>query len=211
MKSIIKKSLVIALVYYVMAIIGCVKCKCQNAENKEFKYREMMVQNVGYYFTAGKAFTVSDLNVDTSANTQYGISVRLSYDLAYQALQRGTFGMMNSAYACDCNTGFAFTQDPFESLSIITQNDLDDTHPAGSNINEYFKIVSTNENGTLTYYDLNYGTKNGLFSIDWNGQSNKDLYFSNPKAVNKVVACEIKIKSKTGKIYSAITKPVFLK
>jgi hypothetical protein len=212
MKKIIQKSLVIALVYYAVAIIGCVKCNCKNIESKEFKYKEIAVQNLRFSFVEAKNYIIYELNIDSVERNQYGLGALINYELALNKCTKKNNGFINAVYACDCVIGEPFSKDTFDKISIITLRNLDDSHLAGSDVTDYFKIVGVNSMGSLVYNNLDfYNIQRGsLFPIDWNGKAIRELYFTNPKNISDTVMFEIRIKHSNGTTISAQSKPVFL-
>jgi hypothetical protein len=47
---------------------------------------------------------------------------------------------MQSAYACDCEGDIYYPKDKVVSIQVFSDKDFDETHPAGSDIAEFFKI-----------------------------------------------------------------------
>ena len=100
-------------------------------------------KDVGFNFRWSKA-SVSNINVSTDAPTpltqdsskiaHYGFRLSFEYEqVAAHFIQ--DFGL-NKTYALSCESDYP-NKDSVMSIDVMTQNNFDNTHPAGSSIAEY--------------------------------------------------------------------------
>lgn len=212
MKNILKKSLLLCCLYYTVAIVSCNYCKCSPSPDREYKYKELLITSMQYSFEGDSTYTVSQSSKDTLANNEYGISIQINYELISQALPTKNFDFVNSAYACDCVLGNSFSNDSLNNLRILTLNDFDNEHPAGTDITANFKILNQNYSPKyISYEPIDKFAGNYLYAIDYNGQTTLSLYLSNTNKVSKSVAFEVIIDGANGTQYKAKTKSTFLK
>lgn len=213
MKSIIQKSLAIALVYYAVAVIGCEK-KCPTFKIEKFQYSKIDASNLQYKFQKDTAFQTNLNTVDTIDRLEYGIRLTFNYDLVVSTNSKTSFELMNSAYAVykPCPTDERFSIDTIKKFSIVTLNDFDSANPKGTDMsNGYFAILNTYE-GKVIYNQIFYDPKRFMIEQpSTSGTEDYDVYFINKNRVSNLVSFELKIEYTNGKIITAKTKPVFLK
>lgn len=213
MKSIIQKSLVIALVYYVAAISSCIdkQCNCAPVTKGKFNYSELQSSNIKFTFKGDTAFTTNLIMADTMEKEMFGISLKMEHKIV--AALKKEFSFINSAYACDCATSEFYIIDSVKSISIITLKNLDATHPAGSDVTEYFKALQLQYNSKpIKYYDAMLpGHFNSPKNPNVTGVNVIDLYLKSPVPSNQEVAFEITYTFVSGNKLSTQTKPIFLK
>lgn len=221
MKKIIQKSLVIALLYYAVALVGCIQEKvCPPLKNQKFQYKSLTVENLEYTFYgddySDTAFEKKPLIIDTVDRLNYGIRLRFDYGSVANSRKASQFNIMNAAYAKDisCITDEYFTSvDTIKKLSIITLQDFDSRFPKGSDATKAFILI--HKNSTIKYVILNsVDEADGLLlrSAEQSGTIDLDIFLGNTYSyVSKLVAFEIRLEYTNGKIFTAKTKPVFLK
>lgn len=216
MKSIIQKSLMIALVYYAMVMIGCIKnqCNCPIPKTGKFQYAQITSMNLVYNFENNQTFSITTSNADTILKNQFGIRFLLDYETAYHQPKRFKgFAFINSALACSCAEDNFTSIDSIKHISIKTLADLDATHPAGSEVTDYFSSVFQSYTPSDIKYEKAFVGSYYDFSHQYNSNGTKgyDLYFKKNESISKTVAFELTIEYTNGKSISAKTKPVFLK
>ena len=218
MKKIIQKSLVIALVYYSMMFIGCIKDDCGKGgrapQNGKFRYSSISSENLLYKFKSSTEFATTISIEDTISKNSYGLRFLLDYTTAYLPKKKAINSIsINAAYACSPVPDNFTSLDTIKKISIKTLLDFDAAHLAGSDVTEYFNEV-------YQFYSasepIRYGKAFGvltLFSDHYESAGTMDynLYFNHSAIESKTVAFELIIEYTNGNKISAKTKPVFLK
>lgn len=214
MKSIIQKSLAIALLYYAVAISSCLdkQCNCAPVTNGKFNYTDLSTANLIYNIKGDTAFSNDRTTADTITSGQYGFQMQLEYKIL-AAHRKASFSFINTAYACDCVMSQFYNVDSITNITITTLNNLDATHLAGSNVNAYFKALSYDYSPQrIAYYDaLSPGQYNGPHNPSVTGVIHSELLLKTPVPANQEIAFEITFTFASGNKLSAKTKPVFLK
>ncbi|MES2477501.1 MAG: DUF5034 domain-containing protein [Bacteroidota bacterium] len=213
MKNIVKKSLIIAVLYYSTILIGCIKnqCNCPIPKTGKFQYNELKAQNIIYHIDGNKSFTTETTLADTIDYKQFGINIQSSYDIVYN--KKGNFfNFMNSAYACDC-TGDSYTAfDELDSIKLITLSKLNETFPAGSDVSGFLRyMINTNDNKEIKYDMLGNIIYKFNHSYNPKGIINMDLFFQNAGDISNMMSLELIFKFKSGKTMHALCKPIYLK
>jgi hypothetical protein len=114
-----------------------------------------------YFRTTDLAFQVYDLAysnsipaADSASINQSQLVMQLEFDVDYYSAQTPAFNLMdftNSAYACSCvGNGDNGSEERIRMLEIITLNDLDSNHLAGSSINDLLSISQYGSPTTFT-------------------------------------------------------------
>lgn len=214
MKTILRKSLILASAYYLLLLAGCIKdqCNCPPVQNGKFNYTELNVANLSFAIQSDTAFAVKLLTADTVTQGQYGFRLRLDYKiLACTAPKKSSW--INSAYACDCVQSQFFVVDSITGISIRTLTDLDATYPSGSDVTDYFKALEYSYTPQkIVYYNaLTPGQFNGPHDPSMTGVVQRDLFLKTAVPGNRELAFEISYTFASGNKMSVKTKPVFLK
>jgi hypothetical protein len=218
MKSIIQKSLVIALVYYSMIFIGCVKDDCGKGgrapKKGKFRYSSISSENLLYEFKRSTEFSTSISIEDTISKNSYGLKFLLDYTTAYLPKKKAINSFsINTAYACSLVPDNFTSSDTIKKISIKTLLDLDVAHLAGSDATEYFNEVYQFYSASEPIRYEKAFSMNSRFSDHYesSGTMEYDLYFNHSAIESKTVAFELIIEYTNGNNISAKTKPVFLK
>ncbi|MFA6150314.1 MAG: DUF5034 domain-containing protein [Chitinophagaceae bacterium] len=213
MKNIIKKSLIIAVLYYSTILIGCIKdqCTCDPVKNGTYNYTELRTTNLAININGDTTFASNILAADTVEQKQFGIRFELEYKIIAAALKKSAW--INSAYACDCALSQFFIADSITSISLITLNKLDFNHPAGSDVTNYFLTPFYVYNPQrVSYYNiLNLNQLNKAYNPNPTGNVPYDLYLRTTVPSKQMLAFELVFEFASGKKLTSKTKPVYLK
>ena len=219
MKNTIQKSLVIALCYYAVAIISCGEKICPPLKNKKFQYKSVSVDNLEYTFYSDSyddtAFEKKTVVNDTVDRLQYGIRLRFDYGIAANYRKTPALNLMNVACAkyvsCPANDYYT-SADTVKKLSILTLRDFDSRYPKGSDMTKMFSFIHKNSLKYLARNTLDELDEWRLRSPDQSGNADMDVFFSNEISyLSKLMEFEIRVQYTNGKIFTAQTRPVFLK
>jgi len=214
MKTMLRKSLLITSLYYLIMLGGCIKdrCNCPPVKNGKFDYTELNATNLSFSIQSDTAFSTRLLTEDTVEQGQYGFRLRLDYKiLACSAPKKNPW--INSAYACDCAVPQFYIIDPITGISIRTLTDLDATYLTGSDVTDYFKALEYSYSPQkIVYYNaLTPGQFNGPHDPGMTGILQRDLYLKTPVKGGRKLAFEISFTFASGNKMTAKTRPVFLK
>lgn len=213
MKNIIKKSLIIAILYYSTILIGCIKdqCTCDPVKNGKYDYTALRTTNLAIKINGDTSFTSNISTADTVEQKQFGIRFELEYKIIAAALKKSVW--INSAYACDCALSEFFIADSIKSVSLITLNKLDAAHPAGTDVKNYFLTPFYVYNPQrVSYYNiLTINQLNKAYNPNPTGTIPYDLYLRTPVSSRQMLAFELVFEFASGKKISSKTKPVYLK
>lgn len=135
-----KKLSIIVLIFALLAWINaCTPCDCKQYEASSDKFKVNTVSTSFFKLEVNEdsSFSYTQQESDTMEQEKVVISIQMDLLLARQAKQR-CFHLTNSAYACSCAENTFNATDPVTDLKIVTLNDFDTGHLAGSDITEYF-------------------------------------------------------------------------
>lgn len=213
MKNIIKKSLIIAVLYYSTILIGCIKdqCICDPVKNGKYDYTALKTTNLAISINGDTTFTSNILATDSVEQKQFGIRFELEYKIIAAALKKSMW--INSAYACDCALSRFFIADSITSISLVTLNNLDYSHPAGSDVTDYFltPFYLYNPKRISFYNILNLNQLNKEYNPNPTGTVPYDLHLRYSVPPRQILAFELVFEFASGKKISSKTKPVYLK
>jgi len=114
-------------------VVSC--CDCQEVKDVDFKRCEITVANQEY-----REFRWRPLINDSAAAGNYGLDV--VFDRRQNTCQNNLNNLfIGSARACSCDDPRSFALDSYESIEIVTVNDFDDNHPAGSVVSSQFTVL----------------------------------------------------------------------
>lgn len=89
------------------------------------------------------------LSSDSISYSEYGfISMRFLVDyIVYQPTSRWNFSLMNAAYSCTPPIAgtLGSKEEAFDDIQVITMNEFDENHNAGSSINDLIEISNRSE------------------------------------------------------------------
>lgn len=120
------------------------------------------------------------------------------YDLLQEKESIWAISLMSSAMACDClGPGFGGSEtEILKNITVITVNDFDEQHPAGSNINAMLLISDIGGNFVDKPLDVFIKQNNALISSPY-------LLLKPTKAPVKPFQVKVKIELSTGEQYEA--------
>jgi hypothetical protein len=128
-------------------IVSC--CDCPPSTTYKYKFDSIKLSHID---NSGQTPVYVDSG--TIPKEAYGLQIELS--LSKLALHKfSDFAGFNSTCAFDCfcppETQY-FPQDTLSAIRIISLNDFDNTHPANSEVSEYFKVLTYNTYITIQEY-----------------------------------------------------------
>ena len=136
-----KLLLILVLLTSTRTLISC----CKDV-GFSFRWREATLTNI-----IASSDTVAFLRSDSSRLAHYGFRLHFEYEeVAYHRIS--DFGL-NQSYALSCESNYQ-NKDSITSIDVLTQNNFDNTHPAGSSIVEYLLArpgMTTGQQGTTPY------------------------------------------------------------
>ena len=169
----------------------------------------------GYYST--KSFSLNNLDNSVSApfittsdsvlKRAYGIDMHLIRDQVGFINNTHPF-LSQSAYAYDpsVDIGLSFPVDSIVSIQIFTIYDFDSSHPASSEITDYFKVY---QNYSFTAVKDYFNSLNQLFPLS-DLQLDIELLLMTAPTMNTKHQFEIKITISDGRILEQETTPINL-
>ncbi len=108
--------------------------------------------------------TVAFLKADSSILSNYGFRLQFGYEeVAFDKIL--DFGL-NQSYALSCESDYQ-NKDSIASIDVLTQNNFDNSHPAGSSVVEYLLArpgVTIGNQGATPYQSVD--NKSDFFSSD---------------------------------------------
>lgn len=211
MKTTIKKSLLFALLYYVVAVVACTKCHCPVIRDKFVNFTEIKLQNLQYSFMGDTNFSSAYNSIDTIPENSYGIALNVTSALVTKIKKKESFSLINTAMACDCATQYYTLKDSLQEIKIFSTKDFDTAHPAGSDITEYFVFFEKDYNANkIIQMPIDFSYKNFYILYDYNRGPEQTFFLNIPPESSREVQFELKMIFKSGKELSAISKAVFL-
>jgi hypothetical protein len=131
----IRKAALLHLLFFfsINLISGC--CNCGSIPDYHFRWKDLKLTSYSYTISDKRLQLTLDSSADFSKKN-YAIELQLSYELL-SAVPAGFFGFANMAYACKCAVTYT-TENAITRIRILTENAFDNTHPAESDVTEYF-------------------------------------------------------------------------
>jgi len=142
-----KIALVLSIGFALRLIVSC--CECQPPV--EFKYTFDCIETF-HLDNSGQAPAIVDKGV--IHKEAYGIQIEYSL-LPLACNKPFSFSAFNAAYAysCRCPPDIQYlAQDTISAIRIKNLNDFDQTHPADSDISDYFKVLDYDK--YITFQEL---------------------------------------------------------
>jgi hypothetical protein len=147
------KSVLIYLTCFVIfhVLSGC--CNCEPTGTYRIRWTELKMESKSYSLDSGFIQFRANPGNDYSASN-YLLQVKLS-SVLLASNSPCTNHFTNSAYACKCDNESTYTSEhAVTSLKVFTLNNYDATHPAQSEVTEYFKTVRDDSTGWPTLQPL---------------------------------------------------------
>ncbi len=130
-----KIGLIIIIGFILRLIVSC--CDCPDTKEYRYTFNSIEVFHVN---NSGQTPVI----VDNGIIPKEAYGLRLECLVAKLAFNESIkFFEISSAYAfdCDCPPEIAyFAKDTISNIRITTLNNFDDSHPAGSDISDFFKV-----------------------------------------------------------------------
>jgi len=130
------KKILIVLSIPVMAEIAIACCDCLETISKNYSHKSIVVQHLD---NSGEKPEVTYGSVPKHA---YGVRVTFTREVvACRAKQTPTFFQSAYAFSCDCPPELTIApKDSIVSIHLFAEHDFDPSHPADSDVSDYFKV-----------------------------------------------------------------------
>lgn len=206
MKKLSRNSALIALSYYFIILLNaCCNCK-EYQKPLFFEIEKINAENIEFTFEADTFFRTKPLTASAINGKKYGISVNLETKLL-AVKSSSDFLKISTSYACKCINEHQYLTDSLTEIHIKTLIDFDATHPAGSNVDEFFKHIQVEPNAqkSMIVYNLIYKTPffktpNQVFQF----------YLNQKPSTGNKIQFEVSLKTAKGKIFTSTTDSVIL-
>jgi|GEM_PF-3767354 len=119
-----KKALILLLFLSLVRLL----VSCCGSKDFSFRWTKLKAQNISF-----RSNGFVSLLADSAQANEFGL--RCSFEHEIVAVSKSQLGIQSS-YAWSCPDGFSKNTDTIVRLSIITRNDFDATHPAGSALDD---------------------------------------------------------------------------
>ena len=131
MKFFRKIGVLLILFVVSLTIETCINCKCPKIKSFEYSISSFnIIQS-----------DLIGINVPPECRKDFAIwFVFETENTAIANCKPVNSLFMQSAYACDCSGDMYYPKDKIVSIQVFSDKDFDETHPAGSDIAEFFKI-----------------------------------------------------------------------
>lgn len=181
-----------------------IDCDCSSIE-PHFNIKNLEIQNT---IRNANWFQV-DLNETDSIEFALYEGIKLDYIVDYHSSINLNFSLMNSAMACTClERGYGgSTTEKIESLDIITLNDFDAEHLAGSKINDLLTLSFFGRNNLDEKKTLNDFLAENTSFIEM-----EDILLTLEKSpeLNPNFHVKVIFKLSTGEVYEAENRTIEL-
>lgn len=197
-----------ALAIVTQIVIAC--CSCKQTTFGKYTHKSIDVVNLD---TSGSEIIVARSNA--VFKNSYGIELLFHRSRIACAMPVGSLFISTSyAHSCSCPPEVEIlAQDSITQVHVITLRDFDESHPAGSDISDYFKIRPYgNSYNTLKYYD-SVGAEN--YTSDLNHKADnldrsERLLLMTPPAIGKLHIFKVQVRLSDGRVLQAKTPEVEL-
>ncbi|MFA6150313.1 MAG: DUF5034 domain-containing protein [Chitinophagaceae bacterium] len=204
MKNMLKKSLIIGFTYF-CALLFNACCHCDGIKSQYYSIEKIEALNSHFSFKGDSSFIVETFMGDSISKDNYGLQINL--DTKRIAANTSTFFQLSSTYACKCTGDYLFLNDSLTAFHIKTLLDFDATHPAGSNVDEYFRTLLIMPDSGKNYIEYQK-----LYAIPFFNIPNQifQLFLKTPPASGQKVLFEISLQTGKGKTYTSTTNAITL-
>jgi hypothetical protein len=139
MKKLWRKCALMAVFYYLLLLANAC-CHCAPERTRFYTSEGIVAQPIQFEILGDTAFSYTAVLKDSVARLNYGLNIQ--FDTKETVYAQFAFkGLISSAYACKCGPDYYSPRDTLKSIRIFTLKDFDASHPAGSEISEYFKLL----------------------------------------------------------------------
>lgn len=149
-----KKLLIIGFSYYIIIFLaGCFSCKCPKSYFKSYESLAFKVDALEYGPLSDTASVFPQpISGDTANALEFGLELKFDIEkFAFQE-QHNHFSFLPEANACDCAERLLTPKDTISNIQVVTLNDFDVLHPAGTEIDDLFFFLDKDYNPELLVY-----------------------------------------------------------
>lgn len=200
----IRRVLILFTVTFIIQIVGsCCGCAgCEEALTNHYSFKSVAVTHLD---NSGAKPIASSGPVLKYA---YGVGVTIEREQLAMISDVPRYSFFQSAYACDCVGNEYIPKDTLSTFKIFTVNDFDDTHPAGSDVSDYYRISNLNAYTQLDHYVDMYGfdTLYGPSQL----QSTLEILLMTPPTLNTTHQFRIELVLTDGRVMEQMTTPIDL-
>ncbi|RZK15707.1 MAG: DUF5034 domain-containing protein [Pedobacter sp.] len=126
---------VLALALISQLVVSCVDCNCLPKQTFKVSYKGIVLRNLDSPNELLQSSTATAIPA-----TRYGILIEFATEKIAWRIPKATFGLISSAYACDCIGDDYFPIEEISALQIFSNNDFDPSHPKGTELSAHFKF-----------------------------------------------------------------------
>lgn len=199
MKILLRNSALIAVFYYLLVLVnGC--CHCEPERTRFYKTEGIIAQNVHFEIVGDTAFSYSIVNKDSLARMKYGLQIQ--FDTKETVFSKFEFkGLIPAANACKCSPDYYSPRDTLKSIRIFTLKDFDASHPAGSELSDYFKLLKqATTSGRISKMSISEAVTQ-LGTLSYSSYGTVQFYLDKmPEVANASIQFEIVAEFSKGKI-----------
>lgn len=209
MKPILKKVCVLLVTYQLLIIIACNKCSCPPAQNKQFNLTGITAENIIWNTPPTNQYDYQIYYKDTIPVSSYGINLKLETSVVFSKPNKIPCSFINTAYACDCAVGTFSISDSIIGIKIIAQTDFGSIKK-GTDLSSYFSVLYTTHTNKMAYLP----SSEALSVINDPSMNHLILpiqFICTDKSLkDNLASFSIELVLKSGKVYSAGTKEIYL-
>lgn len=188
------------LFFIVVAMDLLIACCC-HCDDDEFYFSHCEIE----------AFHLDNTNEDPvlieefASKAAYGIRTRVTLIENSCALNRQASFLFSTAYAtsCDCPQNYFLTEDII-SIEIVTLNDFDSSHPANSDVSDYFKVFRANEYQSIADFITNRA------NTQWDSPFDIDMFLLQPPLGDETSQFLVRIVLSDDRVLEKITSTITL-
>jgi hypothetical protein len=138
----------------------------------------------------------------------YGIQMRLGLEkVACNPASRTHFISTSYAFQCDCPPPETIARDSVTTLEIFTTNDFDETHPANTDVSDYFKIFV---GSTYASIDDIIPNLSRIYYYELESVVTTELLLMTPPTLNESHSFKVILTLSDGRTFEASSSPIIL-
>jgi hypothetical protein len=197
----LRKTAILYISFFAIAhfLAGC--CNCPPSPHYRIKWTQPKLRGYSYTIDSGRITVMLDTSNDFSSGN-YMMDVTMGYELLAANTPRSS-GLTTQAYACKCDPVISYTPDhKLSSLKVFTIKAYDNSHPAMTEVTEYFKspkYTNGNPDG-LGNLELNL-----MQSTYYNTPGSFQLYLSTRPTIGTVHQFKVELKLDNDSTITALT------
>ncbi|RAW00347.1 DUF5034 domain-containing protein [Pseudochryseolinea flava] len=164
-----KKILLLLLLPYMFEVlIACSTGDCDGDFGNTYQYTHKLLEVKNLDYSGTQPSVVLEGDVSKHA---YGIRLAIQREMVARITGPVKFSVFSPLYATDCPPNEYVGIESIASIKVFTVNDFDDTHSAGSDVSNYFRVGNGANAMTLTKFLDQFGNKT-IYLVD---QLNEDV------------------------------------